>query len=184
MMKPGAMIRDVACDDAGAVETCKSTTHDDPVYYVDGILHYAVDLSLIHIFTVETADTLSETDDVYYFKADGKYLTSGETGNSLTLEEEATEYSQWVLKDAENGKFIKNTAADYNGKPQYIEYYNNNFTTFGMNAACEEDYTLQFYYAPEDETEVDPENPIKDGDKVVIYAPAYGKALSSDYKGY
>ena len=43
MMKPGAMIIDVACDDAGAVETCKSTTHDDPVYYVDGILHYAVD---------------------------------------------------------------------------------------------------------------------------------------------
>lgn len=136
------------------------------------------------VFTVETADTLSETDDVYYFKADGKYLTSGETGNSLTLEEEATECSQWVLEDAENGKFIKNTAADYNGKSQYIEYSNNNFTTFGMNAAYEEDYTMQFYYAPEDETEVDPENPIKDGDKVVIYAPAYGKALSSDYNGY
>ncbi len=42
-MKPGAMIIDVSCDDGGAVETCHSTTHDDPVYYEEGILHYAVD---------------------------------------------------------------------------------------------------------------------------------------------
>ena len=37
------MIIDVACDDEGAVETCRSTTHDDPVYYEEGILHYCVD---------------------------------------------------------------------------------------------------------------------------------------------
>ncbi len=43
LMKPGAMIIDVACDDAGAVETCRSTTHTDPVYYEEGILHYCVD---------------------------------------------------------------------------------------------------------------------------------------------
>ena len=43
LMKPSAMIVDVACDDAGAVETCRSTTHDDPVYYAGGILHYCVD---------------------------------------------------------------------------------------------------------------------------------------------
>ena len=43
MMKPGAMIIDVACDDEGAVETCRSTTHDDPVYREEGILHYCVD---------------------------------------------------------------------------------------------------------------------------------------------
>lgn len=43
LMKPGAMIVDVACDDHGAIETCESTTHDDPVYEVDGVLHYAVD---------------------------------------------------------------------------------------------------------------------------------------------
>lgn len=42
-MKPGAMIVDVACDDQGAVETCRSTTHTDPVYYEEGILHYCVD---------------------------------------------------------------------------------------------------------------------------------------------
>ena len=43
MMKSGALIIDVACDDAGAIETCVSTTHDDPVYYEEGILHYCVD---------------------------------------------------------------------------------------------------------------------------------------------
>ena len=43
LMKKGAMIIDVACDDEGAVETCRSTTHEDPVYYEEGILHYCVD---------------------------------------------------------------------------------------------------------------------------------------------
>ena len=43
MMKPGAIIVDVACDDEGAIETCRSTTHDDPIYYEEGIMHYCVD---------------------------------------------------------------------------------------------------------------------------------------------
>ena len=43
MMKAGAMIIDVACDDEGAIETCRSTTHDDPIYYEEGIMHYCVD---------------------------------------------------------------------------------------------------------------------------------------------
>lgn len=43
LMKKGAMIIDVACDDNGAIETCRSTTHDDPVYYEENILHYCVD---------------------------------------------------------------------------------------------------------------------------------------------
>ena len=42
-MKPGAIIVDVSCDEAGAIETCHSTTHDDPVYQVSGITHYCVD---------------------------------------------------------------------------------------------------------------------------------------------
>lgn len=43
LMKKGAMIVDVACDDEGAVETCRSTTHDDPVYFEEGVKHYCVD---------------------------------------------------------------------------------------------------------------------------------------------
>ncbi|MDO5037796.1 MAG: alanine dehydrogenase [Tissierellia bacterium] len=42
-MRKGAMIIDVACDEGGAIETCRATTHTDPVYYEEGILHYCVD---------------------------------------------------------------------------------------------------------------------------------------------
>ena len=41
-MKAGAVIVDVAVDQGGCVETIKPTTHHDPTYFVDGILHYGV----------------------------------------------------------------------------------------------------------------------------------------------
>jgi alanine dehydrogenase len=41
-MKPGAAIVDVAIDQGGCFETSKPTTHDDPIYIVDGIVHYCV----------------------------------------------------------------------------------------------------------------------------------------------
>lgn len=42
LMKPGAVIVDVAVDQGGCVETTRPTTHADPVYVVDGIVHYCV----------------------------------------------------------------------------------------------------------------------------------------------
>jgi alanine dehydrogenase len=41
-MKPGAVIVDVSVDQGGCAETSRPTTHDNPVYEVDGIIHYAV----------------------------------------------------------------------------------------------------------------------------------------------
>jgi alanine dehydrogenase len=41
-MKPGAVIVDVAIDQGGCIETAHPTTHSDPVYTVDGIIHYCV----------------------------------------------------------------------------------------------------------------------------------------------
>jgi alanine dehydrogenase len=41
-MKKGAVIVDVAIDQGGCVETAHPTTHSDPVYDVDGIIHYCV----------------------------------------------------------------------------------------------------------------------------------------------
>jgi len=41
-MKPGSVIVDVAVDQGGCVETIRPTTHEDPTYFVDGILHYGV----------------------------------------------------------------------------------------------------------------------------------------------
>ena len=42
-MKPGAMIVDISCDRAGAVETSIPTTIENPDYIIDGIRHYVVD---------------------------------------------------------------------------------------------------------------------------------------------
>jgi alanine dehydrogenase len=42
VMKKGSVIVDVAVDQGGCVETIHATTHDDPTYEVDGIVHYGV----------------------------------------------------------------------------------------------------------------------------------------------
>ena len=42
LMQPGTVLVDVAIDQGGCFETSKPTTHSDPVYTVDGIVHYAV----------------------------------------------------------------------------------------------------------------------------------------------
>jgi alanine dehydrogenase len=41
-MQPGSVIVDVAIDQGGCVETIKATTHENPTYVVDGIIHYGV----------------------------------------------------------------------------------------------------------------------------------------------
>ena len=41
-MKPGAVMVDVAIDQGGCFETSHATTHTDPVYTVDGVVHYCV----------------------------------------------------------------------------------------------------------------------------------------------
>jgi alanine dehydrogenase len=42
LMKPASVIVDVAVDQGGCIETIHPTTHENPTYVVDGILHYAV----------------------------------------------------------------------------------------------------------------------------------------------
>jgi len=41
-MMPGSVIVDVAVDQGGCVETIRPTTHQDPIYVVDGVIHYGV----------------------------------------------------------------------------------------------------------------------------------------------
>jgi alanine dehydrogenase len=42
VMQPGSVIVDVAVDQGGCVETIKPTTHEDPIYVVDDVIHYGV----------------------------------------------------------------------------------------------------------------------------------------------
>lgn len=59
-MKPGAMIVDISCDRAGAIETSVPTTIADPTYFVDGIRHYVVDHTpaLFYKSTTESISSL------------------------------------------------------------------------------------------------------------------------------
>lgn len=41
-MKEGAVVVDVSVDQGGCIETCKPTTHENPTYVVDGVVHYCV----------------------------------------------------------------------------------------------------------------------------------------------
>lgn len=41
-MKPGSVIVDIAVDQGGCVETCRPTSHENPTFIVDGVVHYCV----------------------------------------------------------------------------------------------------------------------------------------------
>ena len=41
-MRPGTVIVDVAVDQGGCIETCRPTTHDNPTYIIDEVVHYCV----------------------------------------------------------------------------------------------------------------------------------------------
>ena len=101
----------------------------------------------------------------YTFICDGKYLTAGETGNSMVWAAEPSDFSLWILEEAENGYYIKNVNAAYNGNPQYMEYYNN-FTTYGFNETKANIYTFQFFLVTEESG-----NTVGNGSNVMIYYP-------------
>ena len=42
LMRPGTVVVDVAVDQGGCIESCRPTTHDNPTYILDGVLHYCV----------------------------------------------------------------------------------------------------------------------------------------------
>ncbi|MBE6939894.1 MAG: alanine dehydrogenase [Ruminococcaceae bacterium] len=100
MMKPGSMIVDVACDDGGAVETCLSTTHANPVFKAEGITHYCVD-NIPSAFSRSASILLANATLPYLLQIadkgpvqaikDNKHLRAGLTcyDGYLTLEETA-----------------------------------------------------------------------------------------------
>ena len=95
--------------------------------------------------TEEMARLQVTVDGEYYiFSLDGLYLTSGETGNSMSYAEELTDCGKWKLEQQEDGKFIlMNVGANYNGNyNQAMEYYSG-FTTYGVKTT--DIYKMDFY---------------------------------------
>lgn len=98
LMKDSALIVDVACDEAGAIQTCRATTHGDPVYEAGGITHYCVD-NIPSAFSRTATQTLSNATLPYVLDIakkgvvqalkDDKYLRRGLSfyDGKLTLEE-------------------------------------------------------------------------------------------------
>jgi len=41
-IRPGTVLVDVAVDQGGCIETCKPTTHEDPTFIIDNVVHYCV----------------------------------------------------------------------------------------------------------------------------------------------
>ena len=41
-MEPGSVVVDIAVDQGGCIETCRPTTHENPTFLVDGVVHYCV----------------------------------------------------------------------------------------------------------------------------------------------
>jgi alanine dehydrogenase len=41
-MQKGSVVVDIAIDQGGCIETCKPTTHENPIYVIDGVIHYSV----------------------------------------------------------------------------------------------------------------------------------------------
>ena len=83
------------------------------------------------LFTVE----LDENGYIHLVDADGKYVTSGATGNSLTMADASSDLSAWETEAAEGGFYLHNIGAAYNGNHnQYFEYYGGGFTTYGLQS--------------------------------------------------
>ncbi|SDB22653.1 Chitobiase/beta-hexosaminidase C-terminal domain-containing protein [Pseudobutyrivibrio sp. YE44] len=151
----------------------------------------------------------AEEKDQFYLTSDiltdgqvtTKYLTTGSTGNSLTLEAEKNDYSLWSVEAEEDGSFlVKNVNAVYHDKkkdidkPQYIEFYNKLFTTYSYVAGTDKKdaFLLNAYTAPsveaEEPTPEEPKNTVAklltrelyDGDQVVIYYPAGKKLMTTE----
>ena len=67
LMKKSALIVDISCDPAGAIETCVPTSHDQPTFVVDGIRHYCVD-NLPSAVAKTASDALSNASLPYVLK--------------------------------------------------------------------------------------------------------------------
>ncbi|MGM9640275.1 MAG: S-layer homology domain-containing protein [Faecousia sp.] len=110
---------------------------------------------------------VDENGDYTFTNAEGKYLTSGATGNSLTFADEASDYSLWILEATDGGWLIKNKNAVFKEVSQYMEIYNGLFTTFSLKETSNKAFYTFSFYALTDEKPA--AGGINEGDAVVIY---------------
>ena len=107
---------------------------------------------------------VNEAGQYSFVTADGKYLYAD--GTNVRLVSEQGENTLFVLETADGGFFIKCANAQYNGKAQYLEYYSNYFTVYGMNTNTAI-YTFQFFKVEKEDVIV---NKDLEGKTVILHS--------------
>ena len=118
--------------------------------------------------------TVTKDSNGYYTftSEDGKFLTSKSTGNGLSFEATAGDYSLWTLQQQADGTwYIINVNATYNNTQQAIEYWSG-FTTYGL-VENDSKYIYEFYG-------VQGETPPTVTHTVTVQQPEYGGTLAAD----
>ena len=104
-MRPGTLIIDVSCDPNLEIETSRPTTIDDPVYVVDGVIHYAVD-NTPAMYPITVTKVLSEGLKKYI-----DVLIEAEYENYPDNIKKATVIKQGCIQDERITKFRKSRGA-------------------------------------------------------------------------
>ena len=105
-MKKGAMIIDVSCDPHLEIETSHPTTIDDPVYEVDGVIHYAVD-NTPAMYPITVSKVLSEGISRYM-----DVLITGEAEGYPVPLKQATVIENGEIKDYRISEFRRKQGLD------------------------------------------------------------------------
>ncbi len=87
-------------------------------------------------------------DKVSFTTPDGKYLYAD--GTNVKYVSEASEYTDFVLEQADGGYYIRCATATYNDKPQYLELYKGYLTCYSMGTNTS--YYIFNFYAADPET--------------------------------
>ena len=94
--------------------------------------------------------TVSKNGDYYrFYNASFGYLASFGTGNNTYYSAEATNETNWTLEAYNGGYTMKSTACFQDEtitKPQYLQYFSDNFTTWGMHAVTDRDVFTYYFY--------------------------------------
>ena len=139
---------DGKCSVCGEEKAEESTDTIVMIYYPAGNLYVTATASgkrLAGGTKAQAAEwTMTMGDNGYYsFVSGGKYLTSGAAGNEVYLSGTLTNCGLWEVIDCQNGVYLRNIGAAYNGtNNQYLEYYNG-FTTYGFNNSNASVYTFR-----------------------------------------
>ncbi len=102
------------------------------------------------------------------------YLTYPPTGNGLSVETAATEYSLWEAKTVDGGVNFICVNASYQGNSQALEIYSGKFTTYGYGSGGPA-FTFKAYNVV---TTGKLATELKDGDKVAIVNPGLNLAIA------